>query len=166
MKKFICLLLALGMILGLCACGGNSNVKTKLCENVHYNFHSSWGNNYYLTVYEFNKNGSYARYKYEVHTNKKVNELTGWEMFELQEKEEGKYTIDTNDCQIVYNIKKRLDADGEPIINNPEETYKMPYAINEYTHELLFDVSSNGESEWTEYSSVDNLIGNLTKKFS
>lgn len=103
---------------------GTSNpVKEKLCEG------------YWLTragfrndVYKFNQDNTYEHWNmdYGKPAYKKIVVATG------------KYKIDEKQGQIILN---------------GNEPNKIPYAINEYTHELMFNVTSSGESfyyVWTE----------------
>lgn len=103
---------------------GTSNpVKEKLCEG------------YWLTrsglpndVYKFNKDNTYEHWHMDF----------GKPAYQKIVVATGKYKIDEKDGQIILNG------------NKPN---KIPYTINEYTHELMFNVTSSGESfyyVWTE----------------
>ena len=129
--------------------GTGSGVKDQLCDGVWcrqfsssrsiYNF---LGPSITTSIYEFETKNTFKIY--EGYYNEDYDSMLSTP---VQEIHSGKYTIDEENCQII------MEYDDET------ETVKIPYAINEYTHELLFDVDSSGESYyWHEESFEDAMV--------
>lgn len=100
-------------------------IKEKLCDGGYWLTRSVM---YADDVYKFNENNTYEHWHMEFGKPTYIKTVMAT----------GKYKIDEDACQIIL--------EG----NKPN---KIPYAINEYTHELMFNVTSSGESfyyVWTE----------------
>ena len=135
MKKIVALILALSMVFALCGCG-SSREKELLCSGVWAKVtrsDPSWS----VDSYEFSTNGKfvYTRVFAGIITN--VTEL------------KGSYKIDTTNKQIVLKYDKTDERESY--------TVEIPYAINEYTHEFIFHVDSNGGTKWGNYPSLDSV---------
>ena len=68
--------------------------------------------------------------------------------------------VDQNDCILhgTYKLKDGIvyltyDKDSEEHV--PIEKRDYAYYISDYTKELLFDVDTEGKSEWSHYDSID-----------
>ncbi|MBR3791471.1 MAG: zinc ribbon domain-containing protein [Clostridia bacterium] len=131
--------------------GTGGDVQDQLCDGVWCRQMSFEGSSFttidfgpWLTtyVYEFKPNNTFIKYAgtyYFTDMGSLLNEP-------MEESFSGKYSIDEEKCQIILN-----SSDGE--------TVKIPYTINEYTHELLFDVDSSGKSYyWNEKSLEDAMF--------
>ena len=115
------------------ALGGTDDaqkVKKLLCDGVYYegskNLSSvglGYSNGYF---YEFSKNNTYKLFVW-----REWNPV--WELDTT-----GTYTIDTKNCQILLTEKTY--------------EYKMPYHINEYTHDLELDTRSDGSCRYRHLS--------------
>lgn len=131
--------------------GTGSGVKEQLCDGVwcrQYQFEGSsfttvdFGPWLDTSVYEFKPNNTFTAY-FGTYYFSDIGSLLNVPM---EVSYTGKYSIDEDRCQI-----KLISPDGG-------ETKEIPYAINEYTHELMFDVNSSGKtSYWHEDSLEDGL---------
>lgn len=131
--------------------GTGSGVKDQLCDGVwcwqFYMEGSSFttfdfGPTMDTSIYEFNPNDTF-----KIYYGSYCSEYDALLSTPMKESYTGKYSIDEEKCQII------LEFDGDT------ETEKIPYAINEYTHELLFDVDSSGKSSyWNEKSLEDAMF--------
>ena len=139
------------VLLFVFAGGTGSGVKDQLCDGVwcyQFAFEGSsfttidFGPSISTYVYEFKPNGTFKIY-YGCY----YSEYDALMSTPMEESYTGKYSIDEEKCQII------LEYDGDT------ETEKIPYAINEYTHEMLFDVNSSGKSSyWNEKSLEDAMF--------
>lgn len=144
MKKYISLFLVIALCLTLCACGGgNSKDKEKLCNGVWYsqtkNRVGQPGDflsfdQYSTNVYDFSSNGRF------VHTYIVDGGMGDSDPLVR----EGNYKIDESDKQIILTYD-----------NGDSKT--IPYAINEYTHAFVFYVDNNGNSAYSNTSSMNNI---------
>lgn len=131
--------------------GTSSGVKDQLCDGVwcwQFYFPGSsfttinFGPSLDTTVYEFKTDNTF-----KIYDGSYSYEYDALLSSPMEESYSGKYSIDEEKCQII------LEFDGDT------ETAKIPYAINEYTHEFLFDVDSSGKSSyWNEKSLEDAMF--------
>lgn len=131
--------------------GTDSAIKEQLCDGVWCKQLSFKGSSFTTvdfgpwldtSVYEFKPNNTFTAY-FGTYYFSDMGSLLNVPM---EVSYSGKYSIDEDRCQI-----KLISPDGG-------ETKEIPYAINEYTHELMFDVNSSGKtSYWHEDSLEDGL---------
>lgn len=125
MKKYIIALLIVALCLTMCACGesgSKTKIKEQLCTGSWKKDYSSGGGD--GGIYRFKSNNS-------VH----LLEADGLKTVES----DGTYKIDTDFNQIMISYKSGF-REGK--------TQTIPFAINAYTHEIIFNVDSNGNSKW------------------
>ncbi len=144
MKKAIAILVALLMVLSLAACGGGGNSdKDKLIGTWSFTgkYESTFlGNPYYdyrEYSYSFAKDNTfYYQEKGFIGLEKKP-----YSEWEVQRVGKGTYTIKDGFVNITFDDPDTFGT-KEPI----------PYYINEYTKELIFNVDRDGESRWSHTS--------------
>lgn len=130
--------------------GTDSAIKEQLCDGVWCKQMRFKGSSFTTvdfgpwldtSVYEFKTNNTFTAY-FGTYYFSDMGSLLNVPMHESHT---GKYSIDEDKCQIILT-----DSDGEKA--------KIPYAINEYTHELMFDVNASGKSSyWNEKTLKDGL---------
>lgn len=146
------LVVALVVVLLFVFAGGGtgSGVKEQLCDGVwckQYQFESpsfstvDFGPWLDTNIYEFKPDNTFTEY-YGTYYFSDIASLLNVPM---KESFSGKYSIDEEKCQIILT-----SSDGE--------TVEIPYAINEYTHELLFDVNTSGESIYWNVESLEDAM--------
>ena len=149
MKKILIFFLIASMLLSLCACGSNGD-KKKLCEGIWAYYYTDYSHAYAYTwrVFDFSTKGSFT---YTVHyTHNPV--LKGSKNIWKEQYYSGTYKIDTKNCQILMKYDKDDVSDDMP--------KKIPYYLNEYTHEMVFYTDEKGQSSYKYYSSIEDLFSN------
>lgn len=130
--------------------GTGSGVKEQLCDGVWCRQMSFEGSSFttidfgpWLTtyIYEFKPNNTFIMYAGTYY----FSDIGSLLSEPMKESYSGKYSIDEDKCQIILNC-----SDGD--------TVKIPYAINEYTHELLFNVESSGKSYYSNVKSLEDAM--------
>ncbi len=174
-EKAATILLVLVMLLSLAACGSNNKkIKEMLIDGgMWIRDWSSRGEDYISlnrTIYEFQKDNTYTEYSlYTMNLSyttfkgeTKVDISSGCLVYT------GKYSL--NDDFIVLKQEKKQSVDDKDYTTvkseeDQKKEIKIPYAINEYTKELLFDVDRNGKSDYYTRADKETYINNFPKYF-
>ena len=153
MKKAITILLALVMVLPLAACGGggSSSDKKRLIGNWYTEssdaVNTAIGTLAYknTTWYYFHDNN---KYYFSSVQNSYMKTGDGWIPFGDEQ---------YNTYSGTYKLKDGIISLTHKNSSGETETEEIPYYINEYTKELIFDVDKNGNSKWTKSSDTPSI---------
>ena len=147
MKKILILFLIASMLLSLCACGSNDE-KNMLCDGIWVYYLNDRYNAYAKTwrVFDFSTNGKFT---YAVYVNYDlIDSKDIWK----EQYYSGTYKMDTKNCQILMKYDKDTVSDNMP--------KKIPYYLNEYTHDMVFYTDEEGKSSYQYHSSMEALFSN------
>ena len=151
MKKIATLILALSVCFILCGCS-NAN-RTKLAGEYGTETMLGAGSDYENLIIErylFDNAGNVAYYRDSSFSDSEAHKLR----IKI-----GKYSMDKEFITITFETISVIDGNKKAIVEKEQnESEKIPYYINEYTHEIMIYPNTDGETEYTYYGELSKPI--------